>query len=335
MMLMKKLNPSISQEVVASDKEIKESFMPKINRVSKYKNFNNKLSSNLTKHLFNFLSYKDIYEMGKINLFFMNNIIEYYEETNPWPEKIRKLKSKYKLKIYQNEVDSTLKEAQIKKRRYKFHASNDREVNYYQYDIDGNKYISIAGTFAWAHKNNANYWREEEIEGSYEKKSNVPYLITVCYIDSNFSFFHIKPNNYKLYLNETFIRLKRFKEKVFLKVIIHDDIVIYDKKFPDEQTFNNNNSDRDNSRLKEDFICYIKKEDFEKAKKDENGDCIIRIQFNQINNYWKGGWFIDGGCLKEITQKEMDNEMEILNKKMEEEERKKIFCRKKVEDEKE
>ena len=331
---MKSFNSSISQ-VDYSDKEIKESFMPKIKRESKYKNFNNKLSSNLTKYLFNFLSYKEAYEMGKINLFFMNNVREYYEETDPWPEKIRKIKSKYKLKIYQNEVDSTLKEAKIKKRRYKFPSLNDKEVNYYQYDIDGNKYISIARTFGWAHKDSDSYWREEKIEGSYEKDSNVPYLITVCWLDTNFSFFHVKPNNYKLYINEHFIKFKRFKEKVTLQVIIHENIVIYNKIFPDQQTFDNNNSDRDNSRLNEDFICYIKKEDFENAIKDENGDCKIKIQFNQINNYWKGGWFIDGGCLREITQKEMDNEIEILNKKMEEEERKKIFSRSKIEDEKE
>ena len=331
---MKSFNSSISQ-VDYSDKEIKESFMPKIKRESKYKNFNNKLSSNLTKYLFNFLSYKEAYEMGKINLFFMNNVREYYEETDPWPEKIRKIKSKYKFKIYQNEVDSTLKEAKIKKRRYKFPSLNDKEVNYYQYDIDGNKYISIARTFGWAHKDTESYWREEKIEGSYEKDSNVPYLITVCWLDTNFSFFHVKPNNYKLYINEHFIKFKRFKEKVTLQVIINENIVIYNKIFPDQQTFDNNNSDRDNSRLNEDFICYIKKEDFENAIKDENGDCKIKIQFNQINNYWKGGWFIDGGCLREITQKEMDNEIEILNKKMEEEERKKIFSRSKVEDEKE
>ena len=333
MTLIKSFHTSISQ-VDYSDKEIKESFMPRIKRESKYKNFNNKLSSNLTKYLFNFLSYKEAYEMGKINLYFMNNVIEYNEETNPWPEKIRKIKSKYKFKIYQNEVDSSLKEAQIKKRRYKFPTLNNKEVNYYQYDIDGNKYISIARTFAWAHKNSENYWREEQIEGSYEKDSNVPYLITVCWLDTNFSFFHVKPNNYKLYLNEHFIKFKRFKEKVTLKVIIYENIVIYNKIFPDQQTFDNNNSDRNNSRLNEDFICYIKKEDFENAQKDENGDCTIRIQFNQINNYWKGGWFIDGGCLKEITQKEMDNEIEILNKKMEEEERKKIFSRNNDEDEK-
>ena len=80
-------------------KEIKDSFMPKIERKPKHNIFKNKLSSNLTKNIFNYLSYKEAYEMGKIDLFFMNNIIDYFEETEPWPEKVRKLKSKYKFII--------------------------------------------------------------------------------------------------------------------------------------------------------------------------------------------------------------------------------------------
>ena len=151
-------------------------------------------------------------------------------------------------------------------------------------------------------------------------------------MDTNFSFFHVKPNNYKLYINETFIRNKRFIEKIFLKVIIDENIIIYNQKFPNQSIFGNNNNDRNNARLNEDFICYIKKEDFKNAKKDENGDCKIRIQFNQVNDFWKGGWFIDGGSLKEITQKEMNNEIEIMNKNMEEEERKKYFGKNNDED---
>ena len=307
-------------------KEIKTSFMPRIKRVPKDKLFNNKMSSNLTKYLFDFFNYKELYELGKTNLFFMNNLVDYLHESEPWPEKVRKLKSKYKFTIYQNEVDSTLEEAKIKKRRYKFPSQDDKEVNYYQFDINGNRYLSIARTFSWAHKNNELYWREEKLEGSYEKDQNVPFLVTVCWIDTNFSFFHVKPNNYKLYLNENFIsNYNQFKEKVMLKVIIDENIIIYEKRFPDKDTFNKNSNNKENAMLNEDFICHIKKEDFDKAKKDDNGDCKIKIQFNHLDNFWKGGWFIDGGNLKEITQKEMDDEIELINKKKEEEERKKYF----------
>lgn len=310
-----------------NNKEIKTTFMIKIKREPKDKNFINKMSQNLTKYLFDYFSYKELYEMGKINLYFMNNIIDYFEEKEPWPEKLRKLKAKYNFKIYPNEVDNTLEEAKIKKRRFKFPSEEeDKKVNYFQYDIDGNRYISIARTFDWAHKNNDNYWREEKLDGAYEKDSGVPYLINVCWINTNFSFFYVKPNNYKLYINEYFIKSKRFKGKVKLKVTIEDKIIIYEaNNFPNNEIFENNSGERDHARLNEDYICLIKKEDFDEAKKDINGDCVINIEFNHVNMYWKGGWFIDGGCLKEITQKEMDEEIEIMNKKLEKEERKKFL----------
>ena len=49
-------------------KEIKETFMKKIKREPNVKTFNNKISPNLTKYLFDYFSYKELYEMGKINL---------------------------------------------------------------------------------------------------------------------------------------------------------------------------------------------------------------------------------------------------------------------------
>lgn len=295
------LNPKI---------EIKSSFMPKIKREPKEKLFNKKICSNLTKYLFDFFDYKDLYEKGKINLFFMNNIIDYFIEKEPWPEKVRKLKSKYNFIIYKDEVDNTLKEAQINKRRYKFSSIDDKKVNYYQFDIDGNQYISIARTFEWAHKNNFDYWSEVDIQGSYEN-NKVPYLKDVCWLDTNFSFFNVKPNNYKLYINEHFKTNKGFKERVILKVIIDENIVIYEKKFPDQNIFDNNSSERENSRLNEDFICYIKKTDFDKAKKDKNDNCIVNVIFwHGDDQFWKSGWFIDGGSLKEVTQKEIDEETE-------------------------
>ena len=326
-------------------KEIKPSFMPKIKREPKTKKFNN-LSSNLTKYLFDFFSYKELYEMGKTNLYFMNNIIDYIDIKNPWPEQIRKFKSKYNSNIYQGEVDLSEKEAKIKKRTYKIHSimekekekeiekekekeiEKEKEVNYYQFDIDGNKYISIARTFDWAHKNNERYWKEENINGGYETNEKTPYLVDVCWLDTKFYFFHVKPNNYKLYINEHFIKSRNFKNRVVLRVIIDENIVIYKNKFPNQKIFDNNCSEKDNSILKEDFICFIKKEDFNKGKKDENDEYIIKIEFNhEDDSFWKNGWYIDGGCLMEISQKEMDNEIAIINKNKEEEEKKKVFRR--------
>ena len=307
-------------------KEIRTNFMPKINRQPKTKLFYNKLSPNLTKYIFNFLPYKEVYEIGKLNLFLMNNVIDYFKQAEPWPEKIRKLKSKYNFEVYQKEIDETEKEAKIKKRRYKY--SSENNVNYYQYDIDGNIYISIARTFSWAHKDDPDYWTESKIEGSYQPNGNVPYLETVCWLDTNFTFFHVKPNNYKLFLNETFVKGLGFIEKAFIKVLIEDKI-IYEKKFPSKEMYNNNKSKKEDCKLKEDFICFIKREDFgpiiSEKKLDENGNCKVKVSFWHADDFWKDGWFIDGGCLREIGQKEMDKEIEEMNKKREEEEKNRLF----------
>ena len=87
----------------------------------------------------------------------------------------------------------------------------------------------------------------------------VPYLVTVCWLDTKFSFFNVKPNNYKLFIHELFIKYKEFKERVTLKVTIEDKI-IYEQKFPSKEIYNNNNDyEKENNLLKEDFICFIKK----------------------------------------------------------------------------
>lgn len=330
--LMNSISSFSSTNSIKEKKEIKSSFMPKIERESKNKKFL-KLSRNLTKYLFDFFSYNELYEMGKINSFFLNNTIEYINENEPWPEKVRKFKKKYNLTIYQGEVDLTQKEAQINKRKYKFPSENEKEVNYYQFDIDGNRYLSIARTFNWAHKDNPSYWSEEEIGGGYEENKKVPYLKTVCWVDVNFSFLYVRPNNYKLYINENFIKGYNLKERFKLKVIIDENIVLYEKKFPDQKTFDSNQSERQYAKLKEDFICYIKKEDFNCAKKNENNEYKIKVLICHIDHFWKDGWFIDGGSLKEITQKEMDYEIERLKKIEEENERKKFFGKKENDDE--
>ena len=214
-------------------------------------------------------------------------------------------------------MDLTFKEAQMKKRKYKYFSENNKEINYYQYDIDGNKCISIA-TIPDRYIQNT-YWIKNKIEGSYENPAQVPHLILGCSISIGFSFSHIKPNYYKLYINEKFEKNGYFKEGLFLKVIINENNVVYYKKFPSQQIYHSNSNN--NKILEEDFICFIIKEDFENAIKEEN--CSVQIWFSEAHSFeWKRGWYIDGGSLKEITKKEMDNEIEIINKKLEEEEKK-------------
>jgi hypothetical protein len=55
------------------------------------------------------------------------------------------------------------------------------------------------------------------------------------------------------------------------------------------------------------------------VQKDQNGDCLVKVEFSHRDLNWKSGWFIDGGCLVETTQEEIDK----LKEKEEEKEKEK------------
>jgi len=139
--------------------------------------------------MFKYFDYEELYELGKTSVFFMNNIIEYLENNNTWPEEIRKLISKYGFQIHQGEVDLTLKLTKKNKRRYKYPNEENKGTNYYQFDLDGNRYISIANSFRWAHQDNNNYWTKQKAIGSYEENGDVYYLVNVCWLDTKFHFY--------------------------------------------------------------------------------------------------------------------------------------------------
>jgi len=318
---MNSLNPFsyFSQNNRDTKKEVKTGFMHKINRMPIDNKFNN-LSKYVTQHIFHFFDYNELYELGKTNVFFMNNLIEYLENNNTWPEEVRKLINKYHFQIYQGEVDLTLNLAKKKKRTYKYYQQENEGINYYQFNLDGNRYISIANSFKWAHQDNNMYWTKEKSIGSYEENGDVCYLISVCWLDTKFHFYHVNPNNnYKLYLNEFFVMNKRFQNSLQLKVILGESKIVYESAFPSDKMYKENSGPKNNCKLKEDYICYIRKEDFNDVEKDQNGDCLVKVEFFHNNDFWKSGWFIDGGCLVETEQEEIDKLKEKEEEKEEEE----------------
>ena len=285
--------------------------MKRINREPKDQNFL-KLNKYLTQYLIQFFKYKEIYELGKTNLFLMNNVVEYLEINETWPEEVRRLKSKYNFTIYQNQVDESLIEAKINKRRYKYPQEQNQGINYLQFDVDGNRYISIAGSFQWAHTDNVIHWRKEKVPGRYDENQDTYYLIDVCWINTRFDFYHVSPNNnYKLYINEYFNNRRPFQNRLTLKVTIGDNKIIYKENFPSSEMLSHNSGPKDKAHLNEDFICYIKKEDFNDIEKDKNGDCLVKIEFMHNDLLWKSGWYIDGGSLVEISQEQLEKETKM------------------------
>ena len=185
------MGSTISQFINPQKKPRKKNLIskPKIQRPSKTTNFNNKLKQNLTKYLFNFFKYKELYELGKINVYFQNNIIDYIHENNRWPEKLKDMEKFYDLEINKNEIDDSLSLAKSNHRKYKYNV--DDKVNYLQFKENCIEFKAIARYNDWAHKDNNSYWREENIEGSYTDEK-VFYLVTVCWINVDLYFYHIK-----------------------------------------------------------------------------------------------------------------------------------------------
>ena len=301
---MESISTKSSNDMVPKSFLFKKGFMPLINRnpSTDPDKFKSKLKSNLTRYIFNFFKFTEIYELGKINVFFLNNLISYISTKNFWHEYLLSLKNNLNYQISEEQLSETYEEAVKKKQKYKF-VFNFRK-NYLSFDLYNSiSYYSIAKSFFWSHKKDKNYWEEREIKNSYENKL-VPYLKSDNFINVNFSFFNVKVNNYKLFFNEHFDSLEL---KLTIEIYINDVKIKEISNFPSKELFENNNSKYYNSKgnleLKEDFISRIDKKEFDVIPKDniKNNLYEIAIKFKNDNILHQvTGWYIDGGHLLEI-----------------------------------
>ena len=105
-------------------------------------------------------------------------------------------------------------------------------------------------------------------------------------------FKHVKPGNYKLYINEGFLSDSKIIGETIIRVLIGEKLVYKNEKFPNFGT---------NQILAEHFICDIKLEDFDLDKLDNNGDAIIKIEISErTTDVKKSGWIFDGYRLLEV-----------------------------------
>ena len=300
--------------------------------------FSIKVKYNITKYLMNFLTYEEQLEFGKTCIFVLNNFIDFDKEEIRG--NISKIMKRYKGKFDAKEEDickrimaggDNLKDIL----HYKFlHNEHDNYICFNKYDLYNNKesIISLANTYSWPHKNNPMYWDEhKQIKGSYFNKETC-YLNNVCWLTPNFSFEFVPKGNYKLYINQGFnvSNLYRIKNFVKLEVKINEKVVFSRGDYPNEKEINNymikqtqndrsneykesftfylNNESEDlkfSSILKEQFICHILACNFDDVEpKNEENLYRISIEFFHNNDYWKSGWYLDGGRLERMTEEE-------------------------------
>jgi hypothetical protein len=213
----------------------------------------------------------------------------YYPQQSYFSNEIYDLRNQYGMQIPDNQIDQSLEEAKANRRMYAF---NDPEKNYIRYDEKGKSYIASAHSFNWAHKDNREYWNDKSDPSSYD--GTFSYLNKVCWLSLNLDFKHVKPGNYKLFINTGFENAS-IKGQLKMRVLVGHREVCNIPNFPNENDANNRN-------LTEIYICDIKSKDFDTNQLDYKGDAVVRVEINAINQTaWKRGWLFDGGRLLEVN----------------------------------
>lgn len=293
----------------STNKKNLQIFPKKITRVAKQSVFSIKLRENLMVYLFNFLSYKDLYKIGKTCIYFNNAFVL---KQNKWINSIQPIADKYCFSFTSNDIrntiDDTLKEHTV------FPVNSYQKGLYVQLYEDYIRYYSIAFYFDWAWKTTNSYWRVENIPNA-ALCDKTPVLINVCYLNTNFCFHHIKEGNYQLYLLHYVSSLS--PNKLILKVKIGDREV-YSRDFPTKEMIvnckkhnkelkkaktgkdnKNNDSDvEDNNKpegLYNQYICQLEIKEKDIPKKNEG--VTVSVEFSHKDLEWKNGWYIHGGYL--------------------------------------
>ena len=212
-----------------------------------------------------------------------------YQSYQPYGfrNEIMDMKNRYGMNIPDDQIDQTIEEAKNRKRMYAF---PEKDTNYVRYDDKGKSYIASLHGFGFAHHDNKQFFDERNDPNSYDGIAK--HLIKVCWLDIKLRFNHVKPGNYKLFLNQCF-EGNSIKGKMTFRVFVCDKLILEDKQFPNDEMVKVN-------KLSEYYIRDIRREDFDMSKLDQNGDAVVRIEFAGNDNGWKKGWTMDGAKLLEI-----------------------------------
>ena len=209
-----------------------------------------------------------------------------YQQPYGFRNEIIDMKNRYGMNIPEDQIDQSLEEAKNKKRMFAF---PEKEINYMRYDEKGKSYIASTHGFEFAYHDNPQYFDAKNDPNSYD--GTAKHLIRVSWLDIKLRFNHVKPGNYKLFLNQCFEN-KEIKGQMTFRVFVGENKILEDTQFPNEDMIKV-------VKLSEYYIRDIRQEDFDMSKLDPNGDAVIRIEFSGNNQGWKKGWMLDGARLLE------------------------------------
>ena len=142
----------------------------------------------------------------------------------------------------------------------------------------------------FARSGNPSYYGPRNEPNSYD--GTVEYLNNVDWHSFSLHFKHVKPGNYKLFLNQSFEN-DNIRGSMNLKIFVGDKLIYEDDLFPNDELVRAR-------YLTEVYIKDIKDYNFDMNKLDKNGEQEVRLEFKGNNqNSWRNGWLIDGARLIE------------------------------------
>ena len=162
--------------------------MHKINRKCKPCIFNQRLKRNLTKYLFDFFYYRELYQICSANLFLYQCFTEYQLMT--WKLEMNNIIDIFHLNIknYDEEVDDTLTECIRKKRIY---SMNDHPGCFIRINKEGLNLISLAYY-------DKSIQKDLKSNNSPIKNNNINFIIEDSNSDSNNNLNVINDNNFHI-----------------------------------------------------------------------------------------------------------------------------------------
>lgn len=288
--MKKQINEITSESGLFSSNNLQD-----IKRKGKPCIFSQKLKKNVTKYLFDFLYYREIANIGCINVFFYKCFKEY--QMSNWKIEMSNIIDLFDLNVKnaKNEIDDSFISCIQNSRIYEM---KNYKGNFIKIDKNGINIISLVfydpeiqllfdnnindlnsissidtksnnfvgkgpNSFSSIDSNNdINPWKVVNLENPYINNENhVLFLETTSPLDFGFSFHNVIKGNYKLYINQSIINMKN--ANLILEIKLNGTSIFNIDNFPNEEILKQFENNKNINELKEYFICDISEKLFE------------------------------------------------------------------------
>ncbi len=256
--------------------------LKKIERISSspHSQFNSLGSNIITNILFPFFTYKEIKNMKNINILFYNCFIDY---VNLWFNDLKNILNEYKIEF--PTVINTISKNESIDKKIKYKCPYDK-CHYIEFSEKGFNHIGLFIDENWTWKNDSRYYETKIYKNSFFN-NETPYLITVCWVDTNLTMTNIKDGHYKLYLRHSVYKLR--EKCMRLKIFLNDN-EIFSSEYPTRMMIDNNLNflKNEKKKIKEEEKEDIKEENKEDIKEEKKEDIKEEKKEEEVRKFFRG-----------------------------------------------